>query len=75
MSEHLELRKRILELTGEYAKAVFETERTFVPGETHVPVSGKLIGTEEIQNAVDSSLDGWFTTGRFAKEFESEFAK
>jgi CDP-4-dehydro-6-deoxyglucose reductase, E1 len=75
VSEHLELRKRILELTGEYAKAVFETERTFVPGETHVPVSGKLIGTEEIQNAVDSSLDGWFTTGRFAKEFESEFAK
>ena len=40
-----------------------------------MPVSGKLIGKEEIQFAVDACLDGWFTTGRFAEQFEKEFAK
>ncbi len=75
MSEPKELRKRILELTGEYANNIFESEREFIPGENHVPVSGKLIGREEIQFAVDACLDGWFTTGRFAEQFEKKFAK
>jgi len=68
-------RNQILELTGEYAKLAFEKKSEFVPGETHVPVSGKQIGQEEIKLAVDACLDGWLTTGRFAKQFEKEFAK
>ena len=69
------LRRQILDLTGKYAEAVFEQKQEFIPGETHIPVSGKLIGREEIQFAVDACLDGWFTTGRFAEQFEKEFAK
>ena len=75
MSNAEELRAKILEMAGEYAKLVFQKENEFIPGKTHVPVSGKLIGKEEIQYAVDASLDGWFTTGRFAEQFEKEFAK
>ena len=75
MSNAEELRAKILEMAGEYAKLVFHKENEFIPGKTHVPVSGKLIGKEEIQFAVDSCLDGWFTTGRFAEQFEKEFAK
>ena len=75
MPETETLRNKILGLTGEYAQSVFEQEPGFIPGETHVPVSGKLIGKEEIKFAVDACLDGWFTTGRFAKQFEKEFAK
>jgi len=75
LSNSEQLRTEILKLTGEYAKIVFEKDSEFIPGETHVPVSGKLIGKEEIQFAVDSCLDGWFTTGRFAEQFEKEFAK
>ena len=69
------LRKQILDLAGEYARNIFEREQKFIPGETHVPVSGKLIGKDEIQYAVDACLDGWFTAGRFAEQFEEEFAK
>src|SRR5690348_17762243 len=47
----------------------------FIPGETPVPVSGRVFDEEEIQLLVDSSLDFWLTTGRFADQFEREFAK
>ena len=47
----------------------------FVPGETPVPVSGRVFDEEEVQLLVDSSLDFWLTTGRFADQFEREFAK
>jgi|TARA_Y100000310_G_scaffold103869_1_gene102212 CDP-6-deoxy-D-xylo-4-hexulose-3-dehydrase len=69
------LRQQILELVGKYAREEFESEKPFIPGETHVPVSGKVIGTKEIQYAVNACLDGWFTSGRFAEKFEKEFAK
>jgi len=69
------LRKDILNLVGKYVKEIQNKETEFIPKKTHVPVSGKLIGIEEIQFAVDACLDGWFTTGRFAEKFEKEFAK
>ena len=51
---------------------------SFIPGETLIPPSGKLIGYEEVKNMVLASFDGWLTTGRFNKEFQeklSEFLK
>lgn len=39
------------------------------------PVSGKVIGSSEIVNAVDACLDSWFTAGRFNKKFESGMKK
>lgn len=47
----------------------------FIPGETYVPVSGKVFDHEEINNAIEAAKDGWWTEGRFAKQFESEFKK
>src|SRR5208337_2010603 len=44
-------------------------------GKTHVPVSGRVFDEQELELLVDSSLDFWLTTGRFAEQFESEFAK
>ena len=75
MSDTKQLRKQILDDASKYAQLVFEKDCEFIPGESHVPVSGKLIGKEEIQYAVDACLDGWFTTGRFAEQFEKEFSK
>jgi len=46
-----------------------------VPGSSVVPVSGKVIGSEDISAVVDSALDGWFTTGRWAKDFEKKLAQ
>jgi CDP-4-dehydro-6-deoxyglucose reductase, E1 len=68
------LRKQILELTAEYHAEAFP-QKDFVAGESFVPVSGKVIEAADIQAVVDSSLDGWFTTGRFAKEFEKKLAR
>jgi CDP-6-deoxy-D-xylo-4-hexulose-3-dehydrase len=69
-----ELRQRILELTAEYHAAKFAAKE-FVPGVSAVPVSGKVIDADDICSVVDSALDGWFTTGRFAKEFERKLAR
>jgi CDP-6-deoxy-D-xylo-4-hexulose-3-dehydrase len=47
----------------------------FVPGETAVPVSGKVLDAEDIACLVDSSLDGWLTSGRFTAEFQRALAQ
>jgi CDP-6-deoxy-D-xylo-4-hexulose-3-dehydrase len=68
------IRKQILELVKEYSDLEF-TPKIFVPGVTVVPPSGKLIGTTELQNMVEASLDGWLTTGRFNDLFEKKLAQ
>ena len=68
------LRARILELVAEYhAEAFPPTE--FHPGESVVQVSGRVFDAAELQSLVDASLDFWLTSGRFAAEFERDFAR
>src|SRR6188472_4511283 len=69
-----ELRREILALVAEYHEVAF-APREFVPGESAVPVSGKVFGAEEVQHVVDAGLDFWLTAGRFAIDFERRFAK
>lgn len=68
------LRAKILELVREYARVAFP-KRTFFPGVSPVPVAGKVFDEEEVTSLVDSSLDFWLTTGRFAATFERRFAE
>jgi CDP-6-deoxy-D-xylo-4-hexulose-3-dehydrase len=68
------LRQQILELTAQYHAEAFPTKE-FVPGQSGVQVSGKVIGADDICSVVDSALDAWFTTGRFAKDFERKLAR
>ena len=68
------LREQIRDLVAEYHEAAFPAHE-FVPGETAVPVSGKVFDAAELQHLVDASLDFWLTTGRFAAQFEREFAR
>jgi len=67
------LRAQILALVADYYAEAFP-QRDFMPGETTVPVSGKIFDATELQYLVDASLDFWLTTGRFAAQFEQEFA-
>ena len=69
-----DLRAQILELTSRYAEEAFGPE-PFVPGESPVPVAGRVFDGADVQSLVDSSLDFWLTTGRFAAEFERRFAR
>jgi CDP-6-deoxy-D-xylo-4-hexulose-3-dehydrase len=67
------LRAEIAVLVSEYAKEQYKP-KPFIPSETLIPPSGKLLGEEELQNMVSASLDGWLTTGRFNAEFEKKLA-
>ena len=69
-----ELRAQILRLVGEYHAEAFP-EGAFRPGETPVPVSGKVFDADEMQHLVEASLDFWLTAGRFAAQFERDFAR
>ena len=42
----------------------------FVPGISPIPVSGKVIDKEDIAYLVDSSLDAWFTSGRYTSNLK-----
>ena len=75
MSEKADaLRHQILELTRRYHAEAFPS-RKFLAGTSSVPVSGKVIDADDIANVVDSALDAWFTTGRWAKDFERKLAR
>lgn len=50
-------------------------EKPFIPGESAVPVTGKVFGAPEIENAVKASLDFWLTSGPYTEQFESRFSK
>jgi CDP-6-deoxy-D-xylo-4-hexulose-3-dehydrase len=69
-----ELRAQINTLVKEYAAEVYAPKK-FVAGESVIPPSGKVIGSAELENMVDASLDGWLTTGRFNEQFEKKLAK
>lgn len=73
-TEKSRLRSEILELVNRYADIEF-APRQFVPGQSAVPPSGKIIGAAELRNMVESSLDGWLTTGRFNAMFELRLAE
>src|SRR5215472_17808500 len=69
-----QLREQILDLVAQYFS---EASRplAFIPGVTPVPVSGKVIDAADVSAVVDSALDAWFTTGRFAESFERNLAR
>jgi len=49
--------------------------KDFVPGQSNIPVTGKVFGPEELQAATKASLEFWLTSGHYTEEFESRLAK
>ena len=68
-----ELRAQILDLVGEYHR-VANPPKSFAPGQSPVPVSGRVFDARDMQALVDSALDFWLTTGRFNAQFEERLA-
>ncbi len=68
------LREQIRGLVAEYYRAEF-AGRPFVPGQSPVPVAGRVFDQSELQALIDAALDFWLTAGRFAAEFEKKFAR
>ena len=69
-----QLRAQIMDLVGQFHAAQL-TAKPFAPGESAIPLSGKVFDAVEMQHLVDASLDFWLTTGRYAERFEREFAR
>jgi len=67
-----EQRKTVLDACRAYHQSL--AKKDFVPGETYVPVTGKVLDEEDLVHLVDASLDMWLTTGRFNSQFEAELA-
>ena len=67
------LRGRVIEAVRAYHAEAF-APRPFVPGQTPVPVSGRVFDAEELALLAEAGLDFWLTTGRFAAQFEQSLA-
>ena len=63
------IRNDIQKLVKEYSELKYQ-KKSFIPGETPIPPSGKLIDFDEISLMIDSCLDGWLTSGQFNAKFE-----
>lgn len=70
-----QIREKILDLVGLYQVAEEAELKPLVPGEIHIPPSGKVINESEKKNMVEAALDGWLTAGRFNEAFEKRLAK
>jgi CDP-6-deoxy-D-xylo-4-hexulose-3-dehydrase len=68
-----QLRDEIIALTKKYADELL-LKKSFTPGLDVVPVSGKVLTSEDFAALVESSLDGWLTSGRFTEDFERQLA-
>jgi len=68
-----EIRKLILEKTKEYYDAKYSGNK-YKEGDL-IPFAGRVFDENELVNLVDASLDFWLTAGRYANDFEYEFAQ
>jgi CDP-4-dehydro-6-deoxyglucose reductase, E1 len=68
-----ELKNEIRRLVIQYVESA--EVPLFKPGQAQVPPAGKVIGSRESELMVEAALDGWLTTGRFNRRFETQLAK
>jgi len=68
------LRDEIFIKVSELYQAQKQAATKFIPGVSSVPYAGRVYDADEMVALVDASLDFWLTAGRFAQQFEKEFA-
>jgi CDP-6-deoxy-D-xylo-4-hexulose-3-dehydrase len=71
LNQQQEIREKIAVLVDEFAKMKYSPQ-SFKPGETVIPMSGKVLDAHELKAMVEASLDGWLTSGRFNDAFEKK---
>ncbi len=60
--------------TAHYDAVHSSSRKPFAPGD-RISYAGRIFDEHEVTALVDSSLDFWLTTGRYAERFEKEFAE
>lgn len=69
-----EARAQIKALVAEYYHDFKEQKKAFEPGD-RISYASRVFDEKEMCALTDAMLDFWLTTGRFAEQFEKEFAK
>ena len=69
-----EARKEILGAVEAYYHTYKKNEKQFQPGD-RITYAAHVFDEKEMCALVDAALDFWLTTGRYAAQFEQEFAK
>lgn len=69
-----EARKEILKAVEAYYHTYKKNNKPFQPGD-RITYAARVFDENEMRSLVDASLDFWLTTGRYADQFEEEFAK
>ena len=64
------MKQEILEKVAEYFQLEHKKETPFEPGKTRIPYAGRVYDEKEMINLVDSALEFWLTSGRYADCFE-----
>ena len=68
------LREQAIQAAIKYYEFRHKRDKQFTPGD-RISYAGRVFDEKEISALVDSSLDFWLTTGRYAERFEGEFAQ
>lgn len=68
-----ELHDKILDLVKEYCDEFHNQNESFKEGD-RISYASRVYDAEEMTNLVDSTLEFWLTAGRYANEFEKNFA-
>jgi len=66
-----------MEILRSEIKKIFNAKfakKPFIPGESIIPVSGKVFDEKELIKMVEAVMEGWWTDGKYAKEFEERLA-
>jgi CDP-6-deoxy-D-xylo-4-hexulose-3-dehydrase len=66
-------REKVISSAREYYQSL--APKKIIPGVDYIPPAGKVLEEDDLIALIDSSMDLWLTTGRFAKEFEKKFAE
>lgn len=69
-----EAREKIKEMVAEYYRDFKRKTDDFAPGD-RISYASRVFDEKEMQSLTDAMLDFWLTTGRFADQFEKEFAQ
>lgn len=67
------VREKVFQAAGEYFDN-HHPRRSFEPGKTYIPPSGKVVDRSDLMHLIDASLDMWLTAGRFSKDLETKLS-
>ncbi len=69
------LRERVIRAAVKYYEVVHKKDNLDFTLGDRIPYAGRVFDEKEIINLVESALDFWLTTGRYANKFERDFAE